>query len=66
MPRPASPTLPLTERQRRLMEQHARKTTASERGIFRVQVILNGGGGMSDAASARALGEDSQAYQKVA
>ncbi len=64
MPRPASPALPLTERQRRLMEQHARKTTASERGIFRVQVILNGGGGMSDAASARALGKTPKPIKK--
>lgn len=45
---PASPALPVTSRQRELLEKHVRKTTVPKREAFRFRVILNGAAGMSD------------------
>ena len=61
---PASPALPLTDRQRRLLDQHARKTTVAQREVFRCRVILNGADGLSDERSAKQLGRKVLAFKK--
>lgn len=61
---PASPALPLTDRQRKLLEQHVRKNTVAERETFRFRVILNGADGVSDERSALGLNKAVTAIKK--
>ena len=61
---PASPALPLTDRQRKLLEKHAGRNMVAEHEAFRCRVILNGADGLSDERSAKQLNRKVLAIKK--
>jgi hypothetical protein len=64
MPYPASPALPINDRQRQLLQTHLNKATVAKRDAFRIQVILNGANGLSNEYSARQLDTDVEPVKK--
>jgi putative transposase len=64
MPYPASPALPITERQFKVLRSHLNKATVPKRDAFRIHIILNGGEGMSNVRSAQLLNTDVEPLKK--
>lgn len=64
MPYPASPALPISERQCRLFQAHLNKATVTKRDAFRIRIILNGSRGMSNEACAKELSTDVKPIKK--